>query len=244
MELAGGSLETRELQIGAGRFDPSQPQLRSRLLEELGAQQGAKLEALGGFCGGLNEGMWMLNDPPRSLVLKLVKCQRFDSFPTEVDKLVKLSREHPSIMDDPALAYPIKVFRCVGPAGQHRYDLIVMRRAPGQPLSDLVAARCHEKKVEDLMRIFEQLGRFLADFHKRYGNMQHGDFQPSNIFYDEVSRRFTMIDVADIGPQDPLSEADVKHFSSGLRLLSGLLGQRYCAEGRRRFEAGYGLCPV
>jgi Ser/Thr protein kinase RdoA (MazF antagonist) len=87
------------------------------------------------------------------------------------------------------------------------------------------------------MKILRELGSFLARFHKRYGNSQHCDFQPSNVFYDTSSGKFAMIDIADLGEQ--CSENDVKHFVQSLRLLSRSYGEQFFTEGKRNFEEGY-----
>merc|ERR1719162_1373158 len=113
--------------------------------------------------------------------MKLVKGTNAFGMPTEAEKLLRLASDHPSIINDAGLAFPVKMFRC-GAAGK-RFELIVMRQVPGSLLSELIATMLgvsrSDNKMAKLMQVFEQLGRFLADFQMRYRNKQHNDFQPS-----------------------------------------------------------------
>jgi Ser/Thr protein kinase RdoA (MazF antagonist) len=236
----GAGLHAHDLLIGAGAFDPSQPNVKSQLTAKLGVGLNSVIQRMQGPRGGLNEGVWTLEDGSRSFVLKLVKSRNGPaSMPTEAERLVQLSRQHPSVASDPALAFPQNIFRCLGACGDARYDLIVMRKAPGQPLADVIARKWHGGQASELMRIFELLGCFLADFHARYGNWQHGDFQPSNVFYDEATGKFTMLDVSDIAPQLGFAESDVEHFMKSIGLLARFFGPHFDVEARRHFEAGY-----
>jgi tRNA A-37 threonylcarbamoyl transferase component Bud32 len=157
---------------------------------------------------------------------------------SEAERFAKLSREHPSIANDPAVAFPLKVFRCIGHGGAHSHDLIVMRKVRGQPLGDVIAVKRGTGQLQDVMRILRQLGSFLSRFHRSYNNKQHGDFQPSNVFYDESSGAFAMIDIADLG-STLHSEGDVSHFCKSLQILSNCYGQQFYIEGKRNFEEGY-----
>lgn len=215
--------------------------IKLQLASKLGLAQNAKVEALKSNGGGLNHGIWTFCDISQVLMLKLVPSQRHHPMvPTECEGFLRLAREYPSLLHDQDLAFPLRIFRCQGPSGQKTHDLIVMRKAAGEIFSDIINRRCRNQQVSELMQDFEALGGFLANIHNKYG-LQHGDFQPSNIFFDEASRHFTMIDVADLAPQSTMvQESDVEHFCAGLRLLAKCFGDRLHSEGSWHFKAGYG----
>jgi len=223
----------------SSHFDPTWPPLKSQLVSKLGLSQNATVEEMQGHRGGLNEGVWILRDNTQSFVMKLVKGSNSFGMPTEAERFAKLFNEHPSIINDSSLAFPVKIFRCAGLGLGKRLDLIVMRKAPGTLLASLIATMLSGNKTPQVMQLLDQLGRFLADFQFRYGNKQHNDFQPSNIFYDPATGRFTLIDVSDIGPKTALAEADAERFTAALRLSSNCYGQNFYLEGKRHFEAGY-----
>lgn len=223
----------------SSHFDPTWPQLKSQLTSKLGLSPNAAVEPMNGHRGGLNEGVWIVRDHAQSFVMKLVKGSNSRGMPTEAERLFKLHNEHPSMINDMSLAFPVKIFRCAAPGIGKRFDLIVMRKAPGTLLATLIAHMVSEGKTQQIMKILEHLGRFLADFHSRYGNKQHNDFQPSNIFCDPATQRFTLIDVSDVGPKVPLAEADCERFIASLSLLSKCFGQNFYHDGKRHFEAGY-----
>jgi len=253
-----GGLDGGELQMGAAsHFDPTRPQLKSQLVLKLGLSQSTAVEEMQGHRGGLNEGVWVLRDQERSFVMKLVKGSNKFGIPTEAERFFKLYKEHPSIINDPSVAFPTKIFRCAGSALCKRLDLIVMRKASGELLSTHIAGLLNEDKLPRVMKIFKQLGRFLADFHSRYSNKQHNDLQPSNIVYDPATSRFTLIDVGDLGTSlklvrgngretEPEADVqanrlpdDVERFTDALGILSTCYGQNFHIEGKRHFEAGY-----
>jgi len=155
---------------------------------------------------------------------------------TEAENCLKISREHPSVINDPVVAFPLKIFSCLDPGGAKRYDLLVMRRVRGERFAELIARKWYGKQIPHLFRIMEELGACLGGFHSRYG-VQHGDFQPSNIFYDEETGAVALIDVGGMGV--PTTESDVEHFAKSLRLLSDVYGTRLSTEGLRHFERGY-----
>jgi hypothetical protein len=194
-----------------------------------------------GGIGGCNAGMWVLRDGAQSFVLKLVRANAafMGAQPTESDKLVKLSRENPGIGGDPNLSFPCKIFHCLGQGGMKTYDLIVMRQVSGTRMSEVIMQKLHTQQVQDLMRILEQFGAFLADFHMRYNFMQHGDLTPANVFHDPRSGRFTLVDVADLAPRNPVIQADTDRFMSSLKLLSHFFGPDLHRQGTASFEAGY-----
>eukprot|EP00427_Karlodinium_veneficum_P020832 CAMPEP_0169114796 /NCGR_PEP_ID=MMETSP1015-20121227/28968_1 /TAXON_ID=342587 /ORGANISM="Karlodinium micrum, Strain CCMP2283" /LENGTH=353 /DNA_ID=CAMNT_0009177141 /DNA_START=213 /DNA_END=1278 /DNA_ORIENTATION=- len=172
------------------------------------------LEELKGNCGGLNQGVWVVKDNSQKFMLKLVKGVNSFGMPTEGEKFFRILNEHPGISTDQTLSFPVKIIRLVSLGQGKLYELIVMRKAPGALLSEHIATMRSENRVQQLLQIFEQCGQFLAEFHACYDNKQHNDFQPSNIFYDPVTSRFTLIDLADMGPK--IHEADVERFANAL----------------------------
>jgi len=231
-----GSFEVVELQFGELPPDPARPMVWQRLAKVLGLQTEARVQRLQGFSGGLNEGVWIVSDSLQDIVLKLVRYKRGG----DGDRIAALSQNFPEIQCDNSLAFPIKVLRCCGPDGRAHSDIIAMPRAPGQPLNDIAAQKFAMKKVPEMMQIFERLGAFLADFHKRYGNCQHGDFQATNVFYSEATDCFTMIDVADIGPRHQKFATDEEHFVRSIGLLAMAYGEQFELDGVCHFKAGYG----
>lgn len=237
-------LEVGELDIGPGRFDPTQPELRAQLTAGVGFSLNSTIEEMTGFRGGLNEGVWFLSDqsqspPGKDLVLKLVKCTRISSrILTEAENFVKINADHPQIARDPGVAFPVRIFKCHGPAPErlHRYDLIVMWKVHGERLTEWIAHKWYSKAFEELWQIFDRMGHIIYAFHDRYCDSQHGDFQPSNVFYDEESGDISLIDIGGMGV--PTSENDVDHFSKSLKLLADAYGSQLL-QGTTRFEAAY-----
>lgn len=174
------------------------------------------------------------------MVLKLVRNLNFAiGLPTETERFVKLAAEHPTIINDPALTFPIKIFNLKSPIPGASCDLIVMRRAMGERVSDVVSLHWARGQKAQIMSIWERSGAFLKDFHIRYGNKQHCDFQASNLFYDEASGKFTMVDLADIGQQAIITEKDTDHFIGGLKILAKSFGQQFFQDSQRHFMVGY-----
>jgi serine/threonine protein kinase len=215
------------------------PSLKSEILAKLGLPRSSKVEALSGNCGGLNEGVWSIQDlsSHTQLILKLVRSHGRTGC-SEAEKLRRLAAKYPSIVNDHAVAFPLKIFHCVQPSGSHSYDLIAMRKVAGEPVGDVIGIKWNCGQKAEVLKILRELGTFLAQFHKRYGNSQHCDFQPSNVFYDAASGKFALIDIADIGDQS-CCEGDVKHFVSSLGLLAVAYGDRFYSEGKFHFEEGY-----
>jgi hypothetical protein len=183
--------------------------------------------------------MWILQSGSQSFVLKLVRSGFSFGKPTETDRFVRLSYEHPQIAQDPSLAFPCKIFNILSSAGEKSLTLVVMRQVPGQRVSDVIMQKLHSRQVQELMHILSQFGTFLADFHTRYNGMQHGDLTPANVFYEQATGRFTLVDVADLAPKNPVIQSDADRFKSSLKLLSTFYGPELFTEGRARFDAGY-----
>jgi len=231
-QSATSSFKAVELQIGRQPFDPNSATIKPQLLSLLGIHRNTSFSCLGSNSGGLNEGLWTLHAHGQDLIIKLVGASRQES-----DKLVQLSARYPDMASDSMLAFPLQVVRCVGTDGTHRYDLVVMKRARGTRLGDYVGEKWYGGESDKLMQVLWKLGSCLRKFHSRYGHSQHGDFQPSNIFYDEDSNNFTFIDVADIGRQGN----DIEHFLKSLKILAGAYGPKFLCEASGAFECGYRL---
>lgn len=234
------SLEGGELEMN-GAFDPTELSLRRQLQEKLGLSDSVNIEEMAGFKGGLNEGIWYMSDTSsgsrQELVLKLVRCHRIASnVLTEAENLLKVQREHHQIEQDPVVAFPVKIFSCVL-HGRRKHDLIVMRKVAGMRLAELIALKYYGKEVAHLQQIFEQLGTVLAQFHARYGGAQHGDFQPSNIFYDEATDSLFLIDIGGMGV--PTMDNDVQHFHQAMNLLSSAYGQSLHMALVQSFNRGF-----
>lgn len=235
-----GALDAGELQMSGPSFDPTQGGLRSALLSSLGFLE-ASIEQMTGFSGGLNEGVWFVtgsrNGRHEELVLKLVKCTRIASnVPTEAENCEKVHRDHPSIAADVSVSFPVKIFSCMS-HGIKRHDLIVMRRVPGERLAEVICRKYYAKQEGRLLQIFEALGRQLADFHARYGTAQHGDFQPSNVFYDEATDALAFIDIGGMGI--PCMDNDVAHFRKAMNLLANAYGPTLHSDAIMAFDRGY-----
>lgn len=239
----GVPLELRELRVPGGQFTPVHASVHSQLVQHLGLSSSASVEEMQGFRGGLNEGVWFLTDTRRNgsreeLVLKLVRGHRITpTILTEAENFLRMSQEHPGIIQDPSVAFPCKIFNCVGEGTNKQQDLIVMRKVQGSRLAELIAHKWYGNQAAELMHIFSRVGEVLCDFHCRYNNAQHGDFQPSNIFYDEDRGEVTMIDVGGMGV--PTTDTDVQHFSKSLKMLADAYGNQLATDGLRSFEQGY-----
>jgi len=226
-----------DLAVGDGSFDPSHPAVRSQLIAKLHLQGDVRCEEMTGFRGGLNEGVWFLNANGVSLVLKLVRGKRQHDIPTEAESFVKLSQEHPGIAGDMSITFPIKIFKCMRRDATKVLDLIVMRKAPGMRLAEITAHMYHGKQVDSIMPIYERVGKLLREFHTRYGNSQHNDFQPSNVLYCEETGAITMIDVGGMG-RDQGMESDCQHFRKSMESLGGSY-PGLVAPCLRHFQLGY-----
>lgn len=229
------------LQLKGNVFDPTLPSLRSQLSSKLGVGDNITFETPDGQQGGLNKGIWFLCDASNGvaksaeLVLKLVDCDR-----TEAERHRELANKYPYILDDESIAFPLMIFQCCGQGGARIYDLLVMRRAPGTDIASVMFAKCRAHRSNDLLPIMETVGASLADFHSRYGGLQHGDFQVSNVYYDEQTGAVTFVDLGQMGL--PAVHTDLEHFVESLNLvcnLPGSYGERVFTDCSHSFEVGY-----
>jgi len=229
-----------DLEMGCDHFDPGNSVVRQQLLAKLGLPSRAAISEMQGFKGGMNEGVWFVSGAGSSedLVLKLVRCHRIASnILTEAENFEKLAREHPGLLKDASVAFPCKGFHCLDRAGTRRNDLIVMRKVQGERMAEWIAKKCYSNKQPFALQVFERVGGKLAEFHNRYGNAQHGDMQPSNIFYDEERDHICFIDLG--GMDVSTMETDVEHFVRSLDLLAEAYGYQFIQECKAKFQQGY-----
>lgn len=213
-------VEVDTLSLAGCLFDPAQPLVRRQLMRALGLHDNTHVEALQGHRGGLNDGVWFVRSQEGELVLKLVSgVSSHPAIPTEAASLQRISRANLGIVDDCDIAFPHKVLRLQGcPSGKPR-DLIVMRRAPGLRLQEVISDKLHSGRRNELFLILEAVGTCVAKFHCKYGNQQHSDLTVANIMYDDSTGRVTLIDVGGMG--DPqIHVKDVDHFPKSIELLT------------------------
>jgi len=190
-------------------------------------------------CGGAhNAGVCTLKSAGVELVLKLVKSQAIiPGTPSEAANLIKISQDHPSIVQDSSVAFPHHIVRLQGSRQNHRYDVIVMKKASGQGLAQVIQKKWRAGLVPEVMTILEKVGECLGDFHQRYGGKQHGDLTPNNVLYDEATGCVTFIDLGGMGTS--CSEGDVSYFSKSLSLSARLMGHQLETQGVRHFKEGH-----
>merc|ERR1712176_1640322 len=172
------------------------------------------------------------------LVLKLVRSQAiFPGVPTEAENFIKINHEHPSIVHDTSVAFPRQIVRLLGSRQDHRYDVIVMRKASGRGLGQVIQQKWRAGLISELMSILEKVGECLGEFHQRYGGKQHGDLTPTNMLYDETSGCVTLIDLGGMGCSS--CEGDLNYFAKNLSLSARLMGQQLETQGVQHFKQGY-----
>jgi len=208
------------------------------LLTELGIDGGADVEKAKGVNGGLNDGIWFVRNGSEELVLKLVKFDpRRPEQLVEAECLKRLYREHPEIVYDAKVAFPHHVLRLLGDGNVRRYDLIVMDMAPGKVFSNVISEMWYGHRKSELMDALQEVGACLGEFHARY-QKKHGDLNTANVFYDETSRRATLIDIGGMGQR--VGDTDLEHFSQSLQNLANHYGEELFSEGIQHFQSGYG----
>jgi len=246
--LSGDTEMTIEdLTMEGNVFDPFNPQMKSKLLRGLGfPEEGAIIESMEeANAGAFNEGVWTVsnNTTTQRLVLKLVAetRHRYDC-PTDTEGYMRLRGLQPNIVNETSLTFPLKIFQLRCPNGNRSKDLIVMREAAGNQLTSILYYKVEENEIDGLMQIFREFGSFMHRIHRAYKGMQHGDCQPSNVFYDIENGIFTLIDCADFGYGPFVAEGgedDVEHFIVGLKTLLQWYGEQVIASCEREFRQGY-----
>jgi hypothetical protein len=233
------SLDVDMLHFG-GDFDLKQPSLQEQLLSKLSKLKISPKSAIEELQqhGGLNQGVWTVKnaagEQPQELVLNLVRGDR-----KEGEQFVQLSRRQPSLMHDPVLAFPVMIIHCIcNGETQQQYDLIAMPKVQGESLSSVIGKMWWRQQSQELMRIIEKVGACIAEFHQKYNN-QHGDFQPSNIYYDEACGAVTFIDLVGIAPEGSCTDNDVQHFLTSLTLMAKAYGPKFLEDSQSHFMSGY-----
>jgi len=216
-------------------IDPARPSFKQQLIARFCLQPTARIEKRRSH-GGLNMGIWCLQDASRSLMLKLVTSTRCLGFPTEAERLTSLARKVPQVVHDRDLTFPIGIFRVIA-SDQTTRNLIVMHKAPGAPLIDIALQMVQRGRSNAFQAILYRFGGFLRRFHSRYG-LQHGDCQLGNAFYDEASGRFVLIDIADMG-SPIVKEGDVQQFIKSLRTFAGRYQLSMVEDFLGHFQRGY-----
>lgn len=238
-------MTVEELRMGSSDFDPLNPQTRLQLLEKLGFAKNSTIELSQDNSGSFNYGVWNLyNSTTHGLCLKLVEStRRHPARLTDSEKCQKLAAMCQRIVNEFTLSFPVKIFELRAPSGARcKHDLIVMRRAAGIQLTQILYHKWHANQRDELLRMFNEFGSFMHTMHRVYKGMQHGDCQPSNVFYDLINGYFTLIDVADMGYGPFVAdggENDVEHFVKGLKTLTKWYSQQFIADAERQFRAGY-----
>lgn len=224
-----------------GSFEPRQPEIRAQLAQQLSLGGRAQIQAMSGFKGGLNLGIWLVSGGAE-LVLKQVRCARVASnVLTEAENFIRVVKEHPEITQDPVVAFPVKILSCVGADRRPVSDVIVMKKSRGERLCEYVATKFYANQVPQLCAAMEAVGRALRRFHERYGNQQHGDFQPSNIYYDESTASVSFIDVGGMGV--PTTGNDLEHFHQCMRSMTTGYQPHLHVDLLNSFDKGYQSSP-
>jgi len=167
---------------------------------------------------------------------------------TDAERYEKVQNACPHIVKEYSMTFPFKIFKLKGPCGERIKDLIVMRKAPGQQLTyQMYQSIKLGGSVPALLDVMKEFGKFLKTIHRVYQDMQHGDCTASNIFYDESSGQFTLVDVADFGWDLKMAQGgdnDVEHFVAGLKFFSQHYGEITMGDCERYFRAGYNAPAV
>eukprot|EP00397_Hematodinium_sp_SG-2012_P004769 GEMP01004783.1.p1 GENE.GEMP01004783.1~~GEMP01004783.1.p1 ORF type:complete len:786 (+),score=166.66 GEMP01004783.1:104-2461(+) len=236
-ELTGmPKADIMEAEFSLENFDPRSPDV-TELFQQFLDKPDTKISALQGFQGGLNEGVWQIaNEAGNEEILKLVKSKRLGgSVPTEAENIREIASRYPGLLTDESVCFPNRIIHIIN-GKLPEYDLFVMRKSSGRRLAEVISVVWRRDR-EEVYDIFMRFGAFLAAFHQRYDNSQHIDVQPSNIFYDEATKRFTLIDAGGLGMN--CANTDVEHFNKSLSLLSNSYGKEFSDVGSVYFEKGY-----
>jgi hypothetical protein len=237
-ESSEHTLSVCELKLDTEAFDPTTPQLKKTLLELLDMEGQSTIERLHGWYGANNLGIWFVKDSclEQDLIIKQVSLRY-----GEGDKLLAVASNYPSIVQDRSLAFPTKIVHC-SVDGEVVHELIVTPKVQAEEFTDFIGEKWYSTQPNakhEIFRAMEQLGRQLKEFHIRYSGAQHGDFQPSNVFYDRSANVFTFIDLADVAT--PInSDKDVQTFQKSLSAFAAATyGPQFARQSQASFARGY-----
>jgi hypothetical protein len=240
------TMTVEEFSLDQSDFDPSRPQLKTKLLEKLGLENAVldKLDSDNSGC--FNDGIWIVSDATTTgLVLKLVP-HHHSGREADREKYKGLQKMCPKILTEFSLTFPIKILQLKEPSGAINKDLIVMRKAVGMQITHYMWNHFNCGRAAELLCLFHSFGKFLKAIHSTYRDssrsMQHGNCHPSNVFYNDVSRLFTLVDVADFGFGPDLVEGgedDVQFFLDSLHTLTPQFGKPLIEDCAVFFRTGY-----
>jgi hypothetical protein len=238
-------LSIENFSLDQSDFNPSRAQLKAKLSKKLRLENAVfdKLDSDNSGC--FNDDIWVVSDATTTgLVLKLVPHNGAEK--TDREKYLDLQRMCPDILTDFSLTFPIKILQLKEPSGAINKDLIVMRKAVGIQLTQYMWNNFNCGQGAELLCVFHNFGKFLKAIHSTYRDvnrsMQHGNCHPSNVFYDEVSRVFTLVDVVDFGfGSDSVEEGedDVQLFLELLQSLTPWYGKSLIEDCAVFFRSGY-----
>merc|ERR1719487_70156 len=240
-----------QLRMDGDKFEASRE--LPRILESLGlpAETRANVEAMTGFTGGLNEGVWFLTVEAPGLngmthfAMKLVSSRRkYPTMPTEVENFHHMCMRWPAMRRDPTLAFPVKLLDCLPPSAKPTQNLIIMPRAIGTRLGDWLGLANARGQMDQIVASMESLGRDLRAFHEKYST-HHADFQPSNVYLGRLSgqqgyegeQQNVLIDIGGVGTA--VGETDQVHFTKSLELLGKAYGADFVRSATDAFMDGY-----
>lgn len=225
-------MSVEDMWIDDDEVDMSSRDLGLQVLTKLGFRENGSLQEL---CSNHPDGRertraWALSSSDsQGLILKLV-----DSARNEPEKFMKIQAQYPDIVKELAFAFPVKILRLRGPLGDRVSDLIVMRRAPGEELANIIERKWQNGEKDSLYQIFTEFATFLKTVHKVYSGVQHGKCEPSAIFYEEASHHFTFTNVASLG----LDSNDAEHFEAALNALAEQYGTEFAENAVKAFKVG------
>lgn len=207
--------------------------------------------------GGMNLELWYLsllglNKTKDTLVMDdlVIKLTRSGQFLNEIENLTKHSDNHPDLLYDDDLMFPIRLMDVKSTRGPQQ--LFVMRKANGRTVGEFLGltlalrpgtSTLSPGSIQAIRYMFRAVGTVLGNFHKRYGNLNHCDFHISNVFYEERTRKATIIDLGGMGQK--VSDTDVEHFTKAINLIKGSYPnpsqQQSIADGLKEFNSSHAM---
>lgn len=203
--------------------------------------QECSIGKMSGFTGGQNDGIWFISEGQKKVCcLKAVRSGRkFESVPSETENYLDLMKRFPNLSRDSSICFPFKVVQLVDSGSSRKpvWDVFAMRVAPGERLAEVIGKIHHSYKNENkLKEVFSAVGRRVREFHKSYGEAQHGDLQSGNIFVDLHSLEVTLID---LGMMGSATNNDFEYFRESIRLLAKTYGSEFERVASSAFSSSY-----
>merc|ERR1719456_672791 len=116
-----------------------------------------------------------------------------------------------------------------------------MPQAKGKRLSDWQGTRLGRAGpgMHEVFEVYRRLGQVLQQFHNRYNRqLNHADFTPANVHYDDVTKQFTLVDLGGLGTN--VTEGDLEHFCNSINIMGVHYGAQYVQQGQQALKQGYG----